>query len=417
MHAAGVGVARSLGRVGVPVYAITEDPHTPLARSRYLTDRFVAPTSGLEDPETLVDLLAEVAERLPDPTIVVPTDDEAAVLVAEHRDALDPRLATPAVPCTLPRRLASKRGLYEECVRFGVPSPYTVFCDSPDMLETIAGDMEFPVVAKNTEPWVRVRAPVVHGTTVIESPAELLALREHWSTGASVLVQEYIPMRVGTDWILHAYSGAEPAAEVAFTGVKYRSWPPQRGVTTYGRLTMNEELLEIGTRFFRDVGYRGISDLDWRFDVRDGKYKLVDFNPRLGGQFRLFETDSGLDVVRAMHLDLTGREIPHDPAREGRGYVLEHFDFAARITYKQRGLDIPDHTRRAVEHAWFARDDLLPFVAMAIRAPSMLVGRLRSLYDRLRAAIASATRGAAKWVPATKRSRGPKVSAAGRPVK
>jgi hypothetical protein len=30
----------------------------------------------------------------------------------------------------------------------------------------------------------------------------------------------------------------------------------------------------------------------------------LDFNPRVGAQFRLFEDDAGSDVVRALHLDL-----------------------------------------------------------------------------------------------------------------
>jgi len=37
-------------------------------------------------------------------------------------------------------------------------------------------------------------------------------------------------------------------------------------------------------------------DLDYRFDKRDGQYKLLDFNPRIGAQFRLLVDDNGLDV-------------------------------------------------------------------------------------------------------------------------
>ena len=37
IHHGGLGAVRSLGRAGVPTYAVIEDPHTPLARSRLLT--------------------------------------------------------------------------------------------------------------------------------------------------------------------------------------------------------------------------------------------------------------------------------------------------------------------------------------------------------------------------------------------
>src|SRR5262249_30275198 len=72
----------------------------------------------------------------------------------------------------------------------------------------------------------------------------------------------------------------------------------------------NPEVAALAERFCEEIGFRGIADLDWRLDLRDGRYKLVDFNPRVGNQFRLFETEAGIDVVRAMHLDLTGRPVP-----------------------------------------------------------------------------------------------------------
>jgi D-aspartate ligase len=47
------------------------------------------------------------------------------------------------------------------------------------------------------------------------------------------------------------------------------------------------------------LGFRGVVDLDKRF-TRDGRFKLVDFKPPLGAQFRVFETEGGIDVVRCI---------------------------------------------------------------------------------------------------------------------
>ena len=90
-----------------------------------------------------------------------------------------------------------------------------------------------------------------------------------------------------------------------------RSAPgPQCLLTACAYSVCNPVLAQIATRFCKQIGFHGIADLDWRLDRRDGRYKLVDFNPRVGNQFRLFETDTGIDVVRALHLDLTGRSVP-----------------------------------------------------------------------------------------------------------
>src|SRR5205823_5374763 len=78
-----MGAIRSLGRAGVPVYAVTEDAYTPAAVSRYTTQRIVAPTTGLEGREYLLDRVVSIARSVGSRAVVLPTDDEAALLVAE----------------------------------------------------------------------------------------------------------------------------------------------------------------------------------------------------------------------------------------------------------------------------------------------------------------------------------------------
>ena len=131
LHHGGVGAIRSLGRLGVPVCAVTEDRRTPAALSRYLTGRFVWPTTGLESPERLTEGLLRIGRAIGRPAVLIPTDEEAAVLVAEHADALRERFLLPRLAAGLPRRLASKQGLHELCLAHGVPTPATASPDGP----------------------------------------------------------------------------------------------------------------------------------------------------------------------------------------------------------------------------------------------------------------------------------------------
>ena len=96
LHHGGVGAIRSLGRLGIPMYAITEDRYTPAAASRYLRRAFVWPTTGTEEPERLVEGLLRIGARIGRPTVLVPTDEEAAVLIAEHPEELGERFLFPA---------------------------------------------------------------------------------------------------------------------------------------------------------------------------------------------------------------------------------------------------------------------------------------------------------------------------------
>jgi D-aspartate ligase len=97
LHHGTVGAIRSLGRVGVPVYAITEDGFTPPAWSRYLHRCFVWPTNGFEDPAALLEGLASIGRKLPSQAVALATDDEAAVLLAEGATQLSEWFVLPLV--------------------------------------------------------------------------------------------------------------------------------------------------------------------------------------------------------------------------------------------------------------------------------------------------------------------------------
>ncbi len=377
LHHGGVGAIRTLGRLGIPVYAITEDSFTPAAVSRYCRGSFVWPTTGREDPDQLVDGLMAIGEKLGRRTVAVPTDEEAAVLLAEHASRLSAHFLLPDVRPGLPRKLASKRGLYELCREHGVPAPASAFPSTSEALADFASAASFPVVAKNLEAWVRRQRPAVAGTTIFGTEQELLAAAEDWGTEPSVILQEYIPREQAQDWIVHLYCDADSNCLVEFTGIKVRSWPPHAGMTACARTVPNPALARAAAQFCKQIGFSGIADLDWRLDLRDGQYKLLDFNPRVGAQFRLFETASGLDVVRAMHLDLTGRPVPASPQVNGRKLMVENIDPLAKLAYRGQGR-LPGPAVRTErgrkELAWLAPDDLLPFVAMSARLAGPAIG-------------------------------------------
>jgi D-aspartate ligase len=93
-------------------------------------------------------------------------------------------------------------------------------------------------------------------------------------------------------------------------------------MTTLGRSVTNDVLSHQAETRLKAISYAGIMDLDYRFDKRDQQYKLLDFNPRIGAQFRLFVDDNGLDVARALYCDLTGQVVRRSRQVDGRVFVV-----------------------------------------------------------------------------------------------
>lgn len=387
LHSGPVGAMRSLGRCGVPAYAITEPGLTPVKASRYRAGHFVWRATGREDPGELAADLAEAGRQIGRKSVIVAMDDESAVLVAEHADLLAAHFLFPAVPVGLPRRLASKSGLAEVCRAHGVATPTSLLPETADELSLIAATASFPVMVKNASTWDRHRNPVgasvgasSSGAKVVRDAAELLRLVLRDGQPPGVLVQEYIPPECAEDWIVQAYCDANCDPLVMFTGRRTRSWPPRAGMTSCGLSVSRPELADMTARLCKQVGFSGIADLDWRLDLRDGQFKLLDFNPRCGNQFRMFQTSSGVDAVRALHLDLTGRQVPPSPQLEHKRIVVEHTDLPARLAYRRLGKLAPSQPDASLaglprpastELAWLAADDPLPALAVLARPVSI----------------------------------------------
>lgn len=379
IHHGAVGIARNLGRVGVAVHAIVEGPWTPLALSRYVAGsaawRRICPDNG-----RLLDMLVAYGEELHRPTILVPTDDIGAAFIAEHADDLEQWFLFPRVPRKLPRELSNKASLYQLCARAGTPCPKYAVPRSIEDFHELVGKATFPLVVKSLS--------LLNGlasTQIARCFEDLVAIGDMIEArpDPGILCQEFVP---GEDWILHAYNNMETGCFVAFTGRKLRSYPPFAGFTSAGIPVENQRLAAEAKSFVRAIGYSGLMDVDFRLDARDGVYKLVDFNPRVGANFRLFEDRSGLNVVRALHLDLTGRAVARSAQVKGRVFVVEPYDLVASVSYLRAGhltlVELLVSMVGSKELAWFSWEDPLPFLAMCVW---LLAKGLRRFAKRLRA--------------------------------
>jgi predicted ATP-grasp superfamily ATP-dependent carboligase len=173
---------------------------------------------------------------------------------------------------------------------------------------------------------------------------------------------------VETIWMFNGYFNQESECLIGLTGRKIRQFPAYTGATSLGVCVENERVAQLSRSFMKAIGYRGVLDMGYRFDARDGQYKVLDVNPRVGATFRLFGDTAGLDVVRALYLDLTGQEVRPGLPREGRKWIAENCDVLSGLEHRRGGeLTLPGWLRSlpgTQEAAWFSVDDPLPFAVM-----------------------------------------------------
>ncbi|MES5820987.1 ATP-grasp domain-containing protein [Streptomyces sp. RG80] len=352
-HHGTLGAVRSLGRAGVEVHVVADSTGSPVSRSRFVRRIHPPPPPGAPAADIAV-ALRRIAARIAGPAVLIPMDDASAVAVDRLRAELAPSYLLPSMPGPLAERVADKAELAALCTAVDVPHPLTLIPDSAADAAGAAWRLGLPVVAKWSRPWLLPADSGLRSTVVVRSPQEAreLFLRTE-EAGSRLLLQACLPPSVDCDWFFHGYADRSGAVRGGGVGVKLRAWPRGAGLTAVGRWAPDPTVQALAERITGELGYRGIFDLDFRRDA-EGRHHLLDFNPRPGAQFRLFTDTADLDVVRALHLDLTHRPLPEGVPRAGREFVVENY---APLTVLR-----PVSAGR--ERAWGARDDRAPGWAM-----------------------------------------------------
>jgi D-aspartate ligase len=377
----GLGIVRSLGRMGVPVYPVHKDRSAPANFSRYASGIFRWDFASASDRESLT-FMQRVREKVGRPALIYACDDDTAVFVGNHAGILRQSFLFQEVPARLIANLASKRGLNELATRHNIPTAETRFpqCKA-DVLSCIS-ELTFPILLKAIDGLLLVRR-TGKKMVICRNQQELLESYDRLEDPRhpNLMIQEYIPGGAESVWMFNGYFNHISECLVSFTGRKLRQCPIHTGATSLGICLTNPAVEGTVKAFLAAVGYKGMVDVGTRYDARDGKYKILDVNPRIGATFRLFVDRAGMDVARACYLDMTGQAVTSSAIEDGRRWIVEDMDASASIRYwRERSLTVTQWAaslRGIQEAGYFSWSDLLPAFVRLFTETRRVAVRLR----------------------------------------
>lgn len=320
----GLAVARSLGRAGISVYGFDPDPSQYGMRSRYvLQERCPDP---VREPDALADFLAARAGACAAPPILYPSSDAFVAFASEHRSALEP-----FVRHRMPSRDAvaaamDKRQQYRRAQIAGVPVMATHWPTTAAEVRALAPTLVYPVVVKPAvgHLW---RATFRREKAIrVDDAAALLELFEGaLAHGQPALVQSLIAGPNTSHCKVCAYFDADGRPLACICMRKIRQYPTDFGVGTMMESVDDPELAGLGLRFFREMAWRGPGSIEFKRDARDGRWKLIELNPRLWQQHGLAAA-CGVDFPLMQYRDLTGQPPAACEYRLGVRWVDELHD-------------------------------------------------------------------------------------------
>ena len=370
---AGLALARSLGRAGIPVYGGVFRGNEFGLRSRYLRGRCIATTGDEHARDRQVLAFLEELSHLGRP-VLIPERDEHVEFVLRNWDEATQLADVPLPPDPeIVHRLRRKDLLPLAATDAGVAAPATFPISSEESLGSV--ELELPYLLKPAE-GQEYALRFGDKAVVVESYEQALEVwRRARDAGFEMIAQELVPNSHDQVFSLFAYIGRAGAPLASVVGRKVRQGPLRFGTSAVFETRFDAEVLELGLRLLESAGYRGFAHVEFARDPAGGEFKVLEVNTRLP-VWAGIAMNRAFDVARTAYDDLCG--LPTTARETFTGdlawvYLAKDLWVSAQMA-RRRELTVGDflshHVRAGKIRAVFAADDPLPALAS--------VGYLRS---------------------------------------
>ncbi|HEX3506599.1 MAG TPA: ATP-grasp domain-containing protein [Xanthobacteraceae bacterium] len=385
-------IARSLGRRGIRVWLITDD--NPLAKSsRYVERSFT--WAGPRDDSAL-GFLTELCRRhdLHGWVLFAGSDDDLC-FIAQNHPALAGLFTLTTPPWETVRFAYDKQQMNIRAAELGIAHPRTHYPRTADDLTN--SELSFPVILK---PSVREgrNAFVDAKAWRADHPHELAARYKAAAAlvaADTIMVQELIPGD-GTAQYSYAAIWDRGAPVGALVARRRRQYPVEFGFTsTFVETADAPEVVAAAACFLDSINYSGLVEIEFKYDARDGRYKILDVNARAWTWIALGAA-AGIDFPALQWALACGEVIAPRAVHNGASWLYFPRDLAASLQEMAAGTLSPLAYLRSLNRssacAVFALDDPWPAVIDIPLSAARVVKRRLSRRNRAAAAALESAR-------------------------
>jgi D-aspartate ligase len=416
----GLAVVRALARSGIRVSAVHYQATAPPMRTRLASIHTVS--DWRDEPQHLVPGLLAIASSWGpwrpsdhdcDPPMpralasVFVCDDGALGPIAAAAEELRAAGLRPAFASARPiETLLDKRTQYAAALESGVAIPWSRWGTAAELGE-MAHHCPYPLIVKPA--LSHIGAQTIGAKAVrCADPTELRDALAR--TGdIDVIVQEFVRGADEELYTVGLFVGGD--CHLAFTGRKLRQHPPALGIARLAEaVRLPERLIDDAVALLRNLGFEGVAQVEFKRDLRDGSYKLMEANLRPWTWMGL-ATACDVNLPLAAHRWATCGESPSHssgaveekmpPSQPGVSVPRRWIWLAAEMQHalgdlRHAGLPQVGLWHGICAEAYFSRHDPEPFLHAAavnsVRKLGLKLGRTgadpqRHRHDSLRRAL------------------------------
>jgi D-aspartate ligase len=399
--------ARALGRQGVPVAVLARN-RCAAHHSRYAKS-FVIP-EDTPPADYWREWLLERPE-FPPGSVVFPCEDAALQFTAQAHKELSERYHLDILEPAHALALLDKEKTLTLAREAGVPAPRSWSIRKREDVEALLDSIVYPVLIKPVHTHLFQHKFGKKVFLVENEETFLSGCQKALDAGIDFMVCEFVP---GPDTQLSSYYAyfdrhGEPVYEL--TKRTMRRSPANFGIGSYHMTEWLPETAETGRRFLKNMGFRGIANIEFKSDPRDGQLKIIECNTRFTGAQELI-IRSGLNIPFIAYRYIVANERPSDTTfKEFVTLWLPFEDLDAFRDLLASGQISPWAWLKSIcrghGFCYFALDDMKPFFEVckfeAARRANWLLGQRQSRTRALTSPRSEHAGSARKIVPQANR--------------
>lgn len=276
-HVQGLSNTRALGNAGIPVIVV--DKNNCLARYSKFCKKFFYCPDYISDE--FGPFLIELAKRENlYGWVLMPSNDHAVYSISKFKAKLSEYYKIIVPDLRKLENIYDKSKLLALSEKLGIPIPKTQYFVSE--VDIISGTITFPVITKGRNGlsfYKAIGKKAMLASNETELRGQLKQIAEKYCI-EKTFSQELIPFDGANKTISFTAFCVGGEIKTHWIGEKLREHPIQFGTATFARSISCPELLELSKPLLKELNYTGVCEIEYLFDPRDKKYKLIEINPR-----------------------------------------------------------------------------------------------------------------------------------------
>jgi len=362
-HFTTLGVIRALARTGIPHYTVGA------GRSFVSYCRWHRRLPGRPENDPSPESLAAFLESLSfERMVLLPCSDNWVAAVSRLGPGLAARFPASIAPPEAINICLDKGHFAETMMRLGLPHPRTIVTDPCDDIRGHWDSSLRNPFLKPRNSFAFQRRYGVKALRVRSADEAMTQVRDTRQAEAECLLQEHIPGAASTHYMVNGFISREGTVCARIARRRVRAldeFVSDSSCTVTIPLEEAKAMVHTLERLFPALRYRGIFNAQFKYDERDGQFKLLEINPRFGNSV-IATVSCGVNTVEMAYRDALG--LPVDCVAEypiGRYWIRAAYDRrVCRQRIRAGQLTIGDwlRTRIGAVQDIFSWDDPLPAI-------------------------------------------------------